>query len=418
LNAKHDFSEKGQAIVYLTLGLIIFLGFVALAIDGGMALADRRNLQNIADAASLAGGGKAALELEKYNITTTNWSCGYVQFAMNNAEYFAIKRAETNNFTITDTLGIDHNYVDATCNNSRKYIEVTVEISATTPSNFLHLVFPSALHNRVEAATRIYPGGPFAYGNAIVALNPDPKCNMETGAGFSGDTEVNVFGGGIFSNGCLVGSGNADVNVVGGEISYFYPAYKEGVFSPDPVKATEPIPPSMYNITLPDCSAAGADHNVDSNKLEKDLKNGPVTLDAGLWCISGDFTINAKDILHGTGITIFMLDGWFDTRGTADIQLSAPAEDPNPSPAIPGILIYMPVNNPGPLILNGNSTSFFQGTILAPGADITMNGTANIDAYHSQVIGYNVKVNGSSLFNITYIPEENAKLPTKLELYR
>lgn len=47
-----------------------------------------------------------------------------------------------------------------------------------------------------------------------------------------------------------------------------------------------------------------------------------------------------------------------------------------------------------------------------------MNGTANIDAYHSQVIGYNVKVNGSSLFNITYEPEENGKLPTTIELYR
>jgi hypothetical protein len=420
LNAKHDNSERGQAIVYLVIGLVVFLGFVALAIDGAMALADRRNLQNVADAASLAGGGKAALDLEKWNIDTGNWSCGNLQFAMNNAEYFAITRAAANNFTITDTVGITHNYVDATCNNARKYIAVTVEISATTPSNFLHLVFPNALHSEMEAVTRIYPGGPLAYGNAIVALNPD-TCSgksVETGAGFSGNTEVNVFGGGIFSNGCLVGSGNADVNVDGGDISYFYPAYKEGVFSPDPVKATEPIPPSKYNITLPDCSAAGANHNVDAKTLEKDLKNRPVTLEAGLWCISGDLTINAKDILHGTGVTIFMVDGWFDVRGTADIQLSAPAEDPDPSPAIPGVLIYLPVNNPGPVILNGNSTSFFQGTILAPGADITMNGTANIDAYHSQVIGYNVKVNGSSLFNITYEPEENGKLPTTIELYR
>jgi len=37
--------------------MVVFFGFVALAIDGGMALADRRNAQNVADSASLAGGG-------------------------------------------------------------------------------------------------------------------------------------------------------------------------------------------------------------------------------------------------------------------------------------------------------------------------------------------------------------------------
>ncbi len=63
MNTKPQNSEKGQAIVFLVIGLVVFLGFVALAIDGGMALADRRHEQNAADAASLAGGGKAALDL-------------------------------------------------------------------------------------------------------------------------------------------------------------------------------------------------------------------------------------------------------------------------------------------------------------------------------------------------------------------
>ncbi len=56
MNAKYHDSEKGQAIVFLVLGLVVFLGFVALAIDGGMALADRRHSQNSADASSLSPG--------------------------------------------------------------------------------------------------------------------------------------------------------------------------------------------------------------------------------------------------------------------------------------------------------------------------------------------------------------------------
>ena len=62
---KHE-SEKGQAIVFLVLGLVVFMGFVALAIDGGMAFADRRHSQNGSDAASLAGGGEAALYIGKH----------------------------------------------------------------------------------------------------------------------------------------------------------------------------------------------------------------------------------------------------------------------------------------------------------------------------------------------------------------
>lgn len=55
MNTKHFNSEKGQAIVYLVIGLVVFLGFVALAIDGGMVLADRRDAQNATDASALAG---------------------------------------------------------------------------------------------------------------------------------------------------------------------------------------------------------------------------------------------------------------------------------------------------------------------------------------------------------------------------
>jgi Flp pilus assembly protein TadG len=69
MNNPYHVSEKGQAIVFLVIGLVVFLGFVAMAIDGGMALADRRHVQNSADAGSLAGGGNAALSLEENDIT-------------------------------------------------------------------------------------------------------------------------------------------------------------------------------------------------------------------------------------------------------------------------------------------------------------------------------------------------------------
>ena len=179
-----------------------------------MALADRRHEQNAADAASLAGGGKVAVDLEEADITSKNWACGNLGFAMNNGEYYAITRAGNNNFTISSNTSTGHNYVDATCSNAGKYIDMTVEISATTPSNFLQLVFPDALHNEVEAVTRVHPRSPISPGNAIIALNDQACADPGTDGGIfysNKGADLNVNNGSIHSNGCLRCNGSPDI---------------------------------------------------------------------------------------------------------------------------------------------------------------------------------------------------------------
>lgn len=112
---KFHHSESGQAIVYLVLGLVVFFGFVALAIDGGMALAERRHAQNAADAASLAGGGQAAAYLDNHNNMNDFWSCGdsRVNVAEVVARDAAQDRAASNGYEIKFT-GAD-NYVSTSC---------------------------------------------------------------------------------------------------------------------------------------------------------------------------------------------------------------------------------------------------------------------------------------------------------------
>jgi len=47
--------ERGQGLILAVLGMAVFLGFVAMAVDVGLFLNERRELQNSADAAALAG---------------------------------------------------------------------------------------------------------------------------------------------------------------------------------------------------------------------------------------------------------------------------------------------------------------------------------------------------------------------------
>src|SRR5690606_19715435 len=48
-------SERGQALIIITLAAIGLFAFAALAIDGSMAFSEKRHAQNAADASALAG---------------------------------------------------------------------------------------------------------------------------------------------------------------------------------------------------------------------------------------------------------------------------------------------------------------------------------------------------------------------------
>jgi len=71
--------QSGQAIVLIALMLVVLIGFVGLALDGGRAYVDRRELQAAADAAALAtadrfqnGSSMAAAQLAGAAIFAAN----------------------------------------------------------------------------------------------------------------------------------------------------------------------------------------------------------------------------------------------------------------------------------------------------------------------------------------------------------
>ena len=422
MNSVHQPSEKGQAIVYLVLGIVVFFGFVALAIDGGMVLADRRNAQNASDAASLAGGAAAGVYLKSQqpNSCEYAWSCGtnLVFYAEEAAESRAVERAGTNNFSIDEDLS-DHNGVATSCaDGDYEYIDVTVEISATTQSNFLQLVYPNALHNEVEAVTRVYPGGPLAFGNAIVALNSE-VCSDPGSQGVivGGSSTIAVSGGNVFSNGCLRQNGDkmtvviTDGVALGHELFNIRPDNWE---SPEPTTTGDSVLPSDYEIDQPSCSTAPAGHNIQG-------KDFPNILDEGLWCVTGDVTINQNDSVKSSGgVTIVMLTGKFTINGPADVNLTAPdsSHADSTGTALYGILLYVPATNSSPVLLNGNQTSVISGLIYAPKSAVTLTGTGGNTYDPSQVIAWDVELTGNSELYLNYDSCSLYLRPPSIELHR
>ena len=165
MDSKNRPTERGQALVLIVLALVVLLGFTALAIDGSVVYSDRRYAQNAADAASLAGGGEAALYLENNGIRASNFSCPPEDIS----EDPAVIRAGSNDIAIDKDIS-DDNGVEAVCdfetigNYQRDFLDVKVLITSDSQPVFAQFVYQGQLVNTVEAVTRVYPRSGLAFG--------------------------------------------------------------------------------------------------------------------------------------------------------------------------------------------------------------------------------------------------------------
>ncbi|MEW5870585.1 MAG: pilus assembly protein TadG-related protein [Chloroflexota bacterium] len=433
MNKKPYSSERGQVLVLIVLAIVGLLGFTALAIDGSTLYSDRRFIQNAADAAALSGASAAALSLENSHVTYSQWNCG--EGSMSTAASLGGVSAQNTSaangivldYDISDDLGVIAQCgVDTSSGYADKYLDFHTVVTRQTQTSFLHFVYDGIAVNTVEAVARVRPRSALAYGYAVVALNPASCLGMNTGVEFHGTADTFVNGGGIFSNGCMRGVGNQQVTVTGGSIHYGANFINTGgsTINPAPTKVNFQIGPDAYAIPEPNCDPGvpmAGKYIIDA----KDLGKSITTLSPpGLYCVFGDAIINGHDVVVGDAVTVVMVNGRLQIDGGATVKLSAPPVSPDPSPAIPGVVIYAPPDsnyrdiNKNGIHVTGNSESYFTGTILAPALDVFMNGISRNEAYKSQIIGWNVQVGGTALTSVLFNENLLYTKPTYIELYR
>lgn len=437
-------SEKGQASILLVLAFIVLLGFTALAIDGGMVYANRRHMQNASDASSLAGGSAVALYLENHYVIYDEWKCNDSRViraqtnSTNGAKIVAVNSASINDYSIdfdvSDGNGVDTDCIQGHDNGAwiEKYIDVKTYITSDTPTAFAHFVYSGPLRNSVEAVTRVRPRMPLAFGNAIVALGDD--CDTG-GIEFDGTNDVQVTGGGIFSNSCLDTRGGVTVHVMGGEkISCKLPdCYDDhgasGAVTPAPRENVgRSLPKESYEVATPNCSDLPNRGNYDgSGTLQPGqydrirIQNLDHELKPGLYCVSSEFTINGGTVV-GSNLTIYMKNGDFHTSGNATTSLTAPEIRNCGSPcddyyAIPGVLVYLAPGNTGEASLLGTEDSDYLGLVYVPDGTIEAGGTSSLlSKVHAQLIAKDVKIHGNTSVEINFNDRLNYQIPASLDL--
>ena len=126
---------------------------------------------------------------------------------------------------------------------------------------------------------------------------------------------------------------------------------------------------------------------------------GVTGLQPGAYCLGGDFIVSSG-ALEGNGVVILVSKGMVHLGGT--IKLSAP-----PNGKYKGLLLYVPASNKHIVSLNGDGSSSYKGTILAPGSQIRLKGNDSSFGFHSQIIGYTIMSDGMSNIVINYKDNDN-----------
>ncbi|MDH5508137.1 MAG: Tad domain-containing protein, partial [Anaerolineae bacterium] len=185
-------NEKGQAALVFIFGMIAFLGFAGLAIDGGRLYSEHRSIQALADNVALT----AAMVISQHDETIT-------EAIKNQAKAAADARALENGFLVPVSKCIsDSTYcveiyphtlaAEGTGQFGRYYI-VDVYIRKTIPAHLIQMVWDGDLDTIGKAQVKVTARSNAGFGQAMVSLkkgNSDCQDNSMKFSG-SGTTTIN-----------------------------------------------------------------------------------------------------------------------------------------------------------------------------------------------------------------------------------
>jgi hypothetical protein len=442
--------EKGQALVLITLGVVVLIGFTALAIDGGMVFSDRRHAQNAADTAVLA----AALTKIK---TTTDPNDA--------ARDAAFARAASNGY---DNNGVSNVVEFHVCNESGVNCQlpsgaipsefIQVKITSHVKMVFARVLGRAQVTNIVEAIARANAPKITNWFSGKALVSTMAGCKGENGdnnhpftVGGNGTTIVNDSG--IFVNSscniAFVDNGNSNlvttdqgVCVVGG--------IQPGVtgVTPPPVGhcgkqvnlADYILPDDIVSYCANPGSITGSGGNYvaqpgyfdkTGNKTFPDASpSGVLKLNKGVYCLYNGISLNGNwnitTDLNGNGshdpdtegVLFYVPSGDVTFNGGSTLTTHAISSG-FPSQYL-NYLFYVPPTNKANITITGNNGSIYTGTILAPTSHCILDGSGNTFSLDTQVICYDTTITGSGYIDITYNAGNNAVTTTKpsLELTR
>jgi hypothetical protein len=425
--------SRGQILIMFAAGIVALLGMVALAVDAGFLMAERRQVQNSADAGALAAAKVKLDYLYDPNSESLQIESGK-QYAAQNAD-----TSQDNVDVDPDPVmnGFDDVYIDDTIN---RYVEVSVSKDVT--SFFLRALYTGEWRVSASAVAGVIPiQRPYA----LLALGCGPGGSAGIYVNGSGNIDVNE--GSIMSNCRIDRSGHSSVVKAEGTIDAHGPidagtlwSAGEG-FNPNRVPVPDPV--VQMGIEPPDKSEAQQVRIVDDrDSLEDAVTNltnlsansgrcpsgatcfmqpgyygGNMTLDVrgtllmlpGVYYFGDSFRLEGQTdnaLIQGSDVMLYFDDNARFDPGNGHIKLSAPDESPYTG-GLDGMLLW--IANCTPFLMQAGGTFEMEGVLYAPCSHVRLYGSPGTKGV--QVVVGSLELAGGGSFDILFTEYIDADMP-------
>lgn len=407
--------QRGQALVMVTLSLLVMLGMAGLVVDLGWAYFRREAAQSAAEAAAIAaaqsafqatGGGSVTCGAQGILCQSTPQPCpNPVPYPPANNFHSGCSYAAANGFVQggrqSVTLAAGNSGGPPTAPGVAARYWVTARVSENLPQLF-SAVLGNVLGGVTARATAIIP--PSGGGGCVYVLRPNGtsvtnngNAHLESACGIyinSNSSTAVVLNG----NASIEGTGGASVNIVGGWLgngnAWISPAPNLGV-SP----ADDPFA-SMQPPAVGACTSSGVVLNGhQTGTIDPGVYCGAIilngqsslTMNPGVYVLKSGITVNGGSSLTGNGVTLYNQSGSLTLNGSSGITLTAPESGP-----WQGILIFQDRGNSSSATLNGGSELRLTGAMYFPNAQLTLNGGSSSDGATTTIVVRNLVLNGNA----------------------
>jgi hypothetical protein len=400
-------ARRGAIIPLVAICLTVLLGVVAIALDGGNLLSERRHGQVTADAAALA----AAADLYK------NFALNQGKDPSGSAKQAALDLAKANGYTNDTTNSVVTVNIppkSGSFSGQAGFAEVIVQFNQKR--GFSGIFGSGDIAVRARAVAR---GNQQVTKKGLILLNPSKVDSFHvSGNGFIEVKEGSII---VNSNADIAAhfSGNGSITAESIEITGNYqnsggatikgPINTDANPTPDPF-ATLPEP------KLADYPVRATEHTSVSSDIAVTLQpgiyrdgisisgNGLVTLIPGVYIMQGGgFAISGNGVVSGDGVMIYNMVGQSGQHGQILVSGNGKLTlTPPTSGTYQGMGIFQQRTQTDTLQISGNGNVQMTGVVYAKSAhtQLSGNGITGVDTLGGAYVCDTMQISGNGSFNV------------------
>jgi len=397
----------------IVVSLVAILGVLALSLEGGLLLSERRTAQATADAAAMAAAA------DFYYNYYANKGVDSGGTAYNSAMYTASQNGYTNDLTNTKVV-VNIPPKSGPYTGMAAYTEVIVEYYHTR--GFSSLFGADKVPVRARAVS---VGKPNAGEFGILVLDPSSKSAFNAGGG--GTVTVK-------NTPIIVDSSSSEGSIANGGTTISAPSYYlagnyttsgGGQFTGTINTGMRPVPDPLADLPVPDPSTM-----IKQQNKKVQLTSGTTILYPGVYkggisasstanvvmmpgiyyMDAGGFQFTGQGSLSGDGVMIYNYPGNGNGNGV-DLSASGSVHLTPPTSGIyQGLTLFQDRTSSVPASISGGSNMDVTGTFYFAGALLTVTGSGGVANFGSQYISYDLNVQGSGTVYVDWEPNIVARV--------